>query len=205
MRAEDASVSESGLLGAPAVPLPTLLWNGLRRKVVDGKYKKRRGAASLSQSMMSVLLLSEPELEAFSRSPFCYPALTSSLARNTGAKQKRSSHQVMMLCIVVFFFSLCVCVHACVRVCVWVLVSRSCLTLCGSMGCSPLGSPIHGILRARILFPGDLPKPGIRPGSPALQAEFLPSEPPGKPLLQSSRYEYFSEPSEATPTHLYRY
>ena len=28
--------------------------------------------------------------------------------------------------------------------------------------------------------PGDLPKPGIEPGSPALQADVLPSEPPGK-------------------------
>ena len=28
--------------------------------------------------------------------------------------------------------------------------------------------------------PGDLPKPGIEPGSPALQADSLPSEPPGK-------------------------
>ena len=30
--------------------------------------------------------------------------------------------------------------------------------------------------------PGDLPDPGIKPGSPALQADALPSEPPGKPL-----------------------
>ena len=30
--------------------------------------------------------------------------------------------------------------------------------------------------------PGDLPNPGIEPGSPALQADALPSEPPGKPL-----------------------
>ena len=29
--------------------------------------------------------------------------------------------------------------------------------------------------------PGDLPNPGIKPGSPALQADTLPSEPPGKP------------------------
>ena len=29
--------------------------------------------------------------------------------------------------------------------------------------------------------PGDLPDPGIIPGSPALQADSLPSEPPGKP------------------------
>ena len=28
--------------------------------------------------------------------------------------------------------------------------------------------------------PGDLPDPGIEPGSPALQADPLPSEPPGK-------------------------
>ena len=28
--------------------------------------------------------------------------------------------------------------------------------------------------------PGDLPNPGIEPGSPALQADALPSEPPGK-------------------------
>ena len=29
--------------------------------------------------------------------------------------------------------------------------------------------------------PEDLPKPGIKPRSPALQADSLPSEPPGKP------------------------
>ena len=30
--------------------------------------------------------------------------------------------------------------------------------------------------------PGDIPDPGIEPGSPALQADALSSEPPGKPL-----------------------
>ena len=30
--------------------------------------------------------------------------------------------------------------------------------------------------------PGDLPNPGIEPGSPAVQADALPSEPPGKPM-----------------------
>ena len=29
--------------------------------------------------------------------------------------------------------------------------------------------------------PGDLPDPGIKAGSPTLQADALPSEPPGKP------------------------
>ena len=31
-------------------------------------------------------------------------------------------------------------------------------------------------------FPGDLPNPGIKPRSPTMQMDFLPSEPPGKPL-----------------------
>ena len=39
-----------------------------------------------------------------------------------------------------------------------------------------------------LLFPspGDLPDPGIKPGSPALQADALPSEPPGKPIPNGS-------------------
>ena len=31
--------------------------------------------------------------------------------------------------------------------------------------------------------PGDLPNPAIKPGSPALQANTLPPEPPGKPIV----------------------
>ena len=34
------------------------------------------------------------------------------------------------------------------------------------------------------LSPGDLSNPGIEPESPALQADSLPSEPPGKPLIK---------------------
>ena len=34
--------------------------------------------------------------------------------------------------------------------------------------------------------PGDLPDPGIKPGSPAMQADSLPSEPPGKPKQKSA-------------------
>ena len=36
--------------------------------------------------------------------------------------------------------------------------------------------------------PGDLPDPGIEPGSPALQADALPSEPPGKPIFMEAYY-----------------
>ena len=35
------------------------------------------------------------------------------------------------------------------------------------------------------LSPGNPPNPGIKPKSPALQADFLPSEPPGKPTKTS--------------------
>ena len=37
-----------------------------------------------------------------------------------------------------------------------------------------------------VSFPRDLPNPGIEPGSPTLQADFLPSELPGKPQLRDA-------------------
>ena len=42
---------------------------------------------------------------------------------------------------------------------------------------------------SRVPFPstGDLPNPGIEPGSPALQTDALLSEPPGKPNLNRRR------------------
>ena len=40
--------------------------------------------------------------------------------------------------------------------------------------------------------PGDLLDPGIEPGSPALQADSLPSEPPGNPKVGRLRY-YFTK------------
>ena len=47
--------------------------------------------------------------------------------------------------------SVCICVCVCVCVFVCVLVTQSCLTFCGPMDCSPLGSSVHGIFQARIL------------------------------------------------------
>ena len=35
--------------------------------------------------------------------------------------------------------------------------------------------------------PGDLPDPGIEPGSPALEADVLTSEPPGKQILEGKK------------------
>ena len=56
--------------------------------------------------------------------------------------------------------------------------AKLCPTLCSRVDSTPPGSSVHGIFQARILqwiaisFPGDLPDPGIKPASPALQAEF---------------------------------
>ena len=64
--------------------------------------------------------------------------------------------------------------------------AQSCPTLCDPMDCNLSGSSVHGIFQARVLewiaipSPEDLPNPGIEPGSPTLQADALPSEPPGK-------------------------
>ena len=69
-------------------------------------------------------------------------------------------------------------------------VAQSCPTLCDPVDSSPPGSSVHGILPAKILewlafpSPGDLPDPGIKPRSPALQADVLTSESPGKPILK---------------------
>ena len=40
--------------------------------------------------------------------------------------------------------------------------------------------------------PGDLPNPGIEPGSPTLQADSLPSEPPGKPINYNIHHRWLS-------------
>ena len=63
-----------------------------------------------------------------------------------------------------------------------VKVAQSCPTLC-----DPMNYTVHRILQARILewvaFPffRNLPNPGIKPRTPALQADSLPGEPQGKP------------------------
>ena len=77
------------------------------------------------------------------------------------------------------------------------LAAQLCPTLCDPRDWGPPGSSVHGILQARILecvaipsSKGNLPDPGIKPGSPALQAEYLPSE--GKPhaLQVLSRFSH---------------
>ena len=74
------------------------------------------------------------------------------------------------------------------------LITKLCLTVCDPMNCRPSGSSVHGIPHTRILkwvavpSPGDLLDPGIKPVSPALQVDSLPTDLQVKPpiLLNSS-------------------
>ena len=76
----------------------------------------------------------------------------------------------------------------CVCVCV-LLFSRSvCLTLCDLVDFSLPVFPVHGDspgknteVGCHAVLLGNLPNPGIKPKSPSLQVDSLPSEAPGKP------------------------
>ena len=76
------------------------------------------------------------------------------------------------------------------------LVVQLCLTLCYPMDCCLPGSSVHGILQARVLewvvisSIGDLPDPGIEPRFPALQADSLPPEPSGKPIMMDTCHKF---------------
>ena len=73
--------------------------------------------------------------------------------------------------------------------CAWSLSLVQLFVTPGTVACQ--ASLFMGVLQTSILAgggsslscppPGDLPNPGIEPMSPALQADSLPSEPPGKP------------------------
>ena len=69
-----------------------------------------------------------------------------------------------------------------------VSVTQLGLTLCNPIDNGPPGTFVHGFPRQEYWSgypfpsPGDLPDSGIEPRSPALQANSLLSEPPGKPM-----------------------
>ena len=74
-----------------------------------------------------------------------------------------------------------------------VFVAQLCLTLCNPRDCSLPGSSAQGTLQARMLErvavpPPGISRPGIEPGCPSLQADSLPSEPPGTFLSRLYTY-----------------
>ena len=78
--------------------------------------------------------------------------------------------------------------------CCCCFVTKSCLTLCDPVNCSPPGSSVHEFPKQKycsrlpFLSPGNLFNPGIKPGSPVLQANSLLSEPPRKPDMIRGSY-----------------
>ena len=77
--------------------------------------------------------------------------------------------------------------------------AQSCPILCNPVDCNLPGSSVRGILQARILewvafpSPGDLPKPGIKPGCPTVQADSSPLTHWGSPsldILMATRYTH---------------
>ena len=79
---------------------------------------------------------------------------------------------------------------ASIILCIACVCTQSCPIFCNPVDCSPPGSPVRGILQARILewvampSPRDLPNPGWNPCLLCLlhwQVDFLLLVPPGKP------------------------
>ena len=74
------------------------------------------------------------------------------------------------------------------------------MSVCEPVDCSQPGSSAHGdspdknaAMGCHAHLQGDLPDPGIEPGSPALQADSLLSEPPGKPQLYNKLWKILTE------------
>ena len=97
-------------------------------------------------------------------------------------------------CLSYMFSSTHLCVHLFYVLCikliltVTVLVTQSCPALCNSMNYIPCQTPLSMEFSRQEYWsglpfpsPGDLPDPGIKPRSPALQTDSLPSKPPRKP------------------------
>ena len=75
---------------------------------------------------------------------------------------------------------------------VCVLVPQLCPTLCNPMDCKPTRLLCPWNFPGKntelpFLSPGALPIPWIEPESPALQADSLPSEPPGNPICKTDQ------------------
>ena len=110
------------------------------------------------------------------------------------------------------FIHVCVCVCVCVYA-VLCLVAQSCLTLCDPMDCSSPGSSVHGDSQGFSTqeywsglpcpSPGDLPHPGIEPGSlrPLThQGSLTPIESERKVKVKSlSHVRLFVDPMDCSP------
>ena len=90
------------------------------------------------------------------------------------------------------------------QVLVCVKVAQSCLTLQFHGLYCPWNSPGQNTgVSSQFPSPGDLPNPGTKPRSPAVQADSLPAEPPGKPShrLRNTKLDNLIKVSFSTSIH----
>ena len=90
------------------------------------------------------------------------------------------------VCVYIYYICVCVCIYVYIYICIYIvkLLSHVCL-LVTPWTVAHQAPPSMEFSRQEYWSglpfpsPGDLPDPGVKPGSPALQADALPSEPPG--------------------------
>ena len=88
------------------------------------------------------------------------------------------------VCMYIYIIYVCVCMYICIYIYIVKLLSHVCL-LVTPWTVAHQAPPSMEFSRQEYWSglpfpsPGDLPDPGVKPGSPALQADALPSEPPG--------------------------
>ena len=87
--------------------------------------------------------------------------------------------------------------YTCTQVYVYVCVSHLVMSNYARLLC-PANSPARILERLPFPSPEDLPEPGIEPRSPALQADSLPSELPGKPHIYACICTYHSDTERVT-------
>ena len=90
----------------------------------------------------------------------------------------------MFICVLV-----CVCMHSCASSCSCAQIFLTSWIVCYQASLSMGFSRQEYWSGLPFASPGDLPDPGIEPCSPILQADSLPSEPPGTPIFM---YQFHS-------------
>ena len=139
----------------------------------------------------------------FSGFPFPYRSLQLRVCSVKKKKKNKYKMGVCLLFLYLAFFFFDVCVQIAHSTILWTVVvftqefncfpgsvrvsPQSCLTLHGPRNCSLPGSSVHGIFSQEYWSglpfpsPGNLPNPGMEPGSPAQQACTLTTEPQESP------------------------
>ena len=135
----------------------------------------------MTESYVVSISINDPFPFFYQESIACFRSLPSHMCSTFGFSTFISFH--FFFSVLCYYIDFCI-LHVDVRE-----VTQLYPTLCNLMDCRLPESSVHGIFQQEYWSglpfpsPGDLPNPGIEPGSPALQADALPSEPSGKPII----------------------